>query len=539
MQRSITNNKAFLPVAGIIIAAIILTIFYVINAKTFFLSDDYCLGQTQRFAELPQTAYNNWLKMNGRVFGITTDIIFYGIFKDKTIFNIANTIIFALFVWLICKISAFEVKIDSAKNKVYLFLIVLLFAWFLLPAPTDTLFWLTGAGVHLWTATYYLLFLLVYFRFRQQQSPLPIQLFLFCLGACLIGHEMGGLPLCGGLLVYYCIHIKKFKSNDAFLVIGLIVGTLFSVLAPGNFVRLHGSEAMMHPTVYEIIRFSLTSLLKYKALWAFLLILGITYYKDKKTAKLFIAQNQVLLYTLLWSVIAFSIVFRPPTRAMFFGETIALLLHTKLLLFITKQSNFALQVYRKQSVLLTSLLLLFAIDCSILFPELLKQNKTHEELIAELKANNGDVCIDYVPHYHRMVCSIVFDTWTYEQMCKKYNVSKIKKTPKWLCMISDGSMFSEEYRVATIGIDGKKIPIYQLGEILVIKTRHNLHGKKIIFNYKQAIYKLFPIIKTSKRFCVQLDDSFLIDANNLTDFTYAITVGTRVCPATITSVFIE
>ena len=44
--------------------------------------------------------------------------------------------------------------------------------------------------------------------------------------------------ICGAFVVYYAIHIKRFKGNAVPFVIGFAIGSLFLLFAPGNFGRL-------------------------------------------------------------------------------------------------------------------------------------------------------------------------------------------------------------------------------------------------------------------------------------------------------------
>ncbi len=175
------------------------------------------------------------------------------------------------------------------------------------------------------------------------------------------------------------------------------------------------------------------------------------------------------------------------------------------------------------------LLVMFSIDCISMFPELKKQYDTHSALIQELKANDGDVCMDYVPSYHRMVCGIVFDTWTYEKMCEKYGVSKINKIPKWQCLIESGEMFTDKYKVDCENLP-KEIKVYNYLETIVISIPNSIKADNVTFSYRQAIYKKLPFIKTRKEATIALTEPYSSTNHHRV---YAVTLGKRVRPAEI------
>lgn len=404
-----------------------------------------------------------------------------------------------------------------------------LILWFCAPTPCETFFWIAGSTMYLWNTVLNLIFLYYFLKYKDQDFAIPTKLCLFFLSMLLAGNEIGAASISGAMVVYYLFHIKELRGNAPWMVIGFFIGTAISLFAPGNFVRLATSPQIAQPGIMGVVKFAILSLLKFRATWLLAIVLFIASVRGKISLKQFAATNQILLYCLMWSIVAFSIIFRPPTRALFFTETIATILLLRTLVALVSSDT---KMCAYMTITTAVLLVMFTIDCIFMFPELKKQYDTHTALIQELKANDGDVCMDYVPSYHRMVCAIVFDTWTYDKMCEKYGVSKINKIPKWQCLISSGELFTKQYHVNAT-TSASEIEIYQYFEKIAIRIPHNSNIKHITINYKQAVYKRIPFIKSSKQCEFVLSAPYI--SNSEYDI-YIMEIGKRVRPAEIESI---
>ena len=68
-------------------------------------------------------------------------------------------------------------------------------------------------------------------------------------------------------------------------------------------------------------------MMKYKVLWILLIAIIFGWIKNKVFVKNWSRKNAILLLSLGWSVVAFSLVFTPiANRALFFTESISLVL---------------------------------------------------------------------------------------------------------------------------------------------------------------------------------------------------------------------
>jgi hypothetical protein len=100
------------------------------------------------------TMYKTW---HGRSVADFLNFLFM-FFKNKEIFNVANTLVYCFFVYLIC----FHITGSIRKIRSVLFLFINIMLWLSLPAWGQNVLWLTGSFNYLWTGTIILAFLIPY-----------------------------------------------------------------------------------------------------------------------------------------------------------------------------------------------------------------------------------------------------------------------------------------------------------------------------------------------------------------------------------------
>jgi len=226
-------------------AALIFICIYVLNHLTPLLADDYCysflLGTEDRltnFGDIFKSLTAQYTNTGGRVVGHFFAQLF--LMLDKSIFNIANSLIYVLFLFLIYfHINAYK------KINVGLFIFVSFSVWYFTPAFGESVLWLTGACNYLWCSTFILLFLLPYrlysanperFKFN---AVLTVLFSLFGIIAGCTNENTGGAMIVAVCLFFlYCKRNKiKIPMWSIFGFCTALTGYLFLMAAPGNYVR--------------------------------------------------------------------------------------------------------------------------------------------------------------------------------------------------------------------------------------------------------------------------------------------------------------
>lgn len=228
----------------------VIILFFILNVLTPLIADDYSysLGR-HSLSDVAQTTYDEYFNWGGRITGYF--FAFFWLFIGKSIFNIANTVIYCLFIFLI----QFHIT-GKAKHNPLMFLAINIFLWFFVPAWGQNFLWLCGSCIYLWTTTLILLFLI---PFRKKQDDInyklniPLSILFFFLGL-LAGCSTENAAAAIFLLLIFYFAVKAIDKRKIYLfeilgTLGFLIGFLLLILAPGNEIRQgfmqHGNESFI------------------------------------------------------------------------------------------------------------------------------------------------------------------------------------------------------------------------------------------------------------------------------------------------------
>ena len=223
---------------------------YVFTAQSFSTSLPLDAKRVTGIDDIIVSQYNHYFSWGGRLVAHTIAQFF--LWTGKLFFNIFNALVFLLIIleilWIANKGNVnFDFQFDEVLWTFSLFWI---FSVFL----SDCLTWLTISCNYLWTTAILLLFLLFYVRayFRPEaklflSDKLPVNFSLFFFGV--VAGCTNENTVCFVILILfyfvYAVNFDKIQStnNDKILqhmivgLVGLVVGYLFLMLAPGNYNR--------------------------------------------------------------------------------------------------------------------------------------------------------------------------------------------------------------------------------------------------------------------------------------------------------------
>ena len=314
---------------GYIAALMIAIVFFIISLSGFMMGDDLWMnGAVSSMIDLVKHTVWLYLHSGGRLFSVACQYMFSGVLGDHRIYYaIVNTLFFVLFIIVCSKL----VKDEKEGFASCLLLFALLF-WFLCPVPKNTLFWIAGSTTYLWANTLSFLFLLAYLKYKDQNFGPKGKLGLFVFSFLAASEYITAASISGALVVYYAFNFKKLKRNVIPFVVGFIVGSMALLFAPGSLRRAGFDSKCASPfDIADLVQHPIWEMMKYKSLWLFLAVFVFGWIKEREMVKKWTKDNAVLLLSLGWSVIAFSVVFRPVNRALFFPEALPLVLFLKFL----------------------------------------------------------------------------------------------------------------------------------------------------------------------------------------------------------------
>lgn len=226
------------------LSVILFVIFYImvlqIGFHTPMHSDDFptSVGGLPSFESLSRR-YFGW---SGR---LVADIIAPLLLISKSHFLVAaiNSLGIPILVGL-CSYLALELSEIGKKNFPQVFFLGFLLYWFCCPSLGEGAFWVVGAANYTWTTIINIFFLLsVVLIINNKVNKWYGFVFLVLLGlvAGCTNENMGGATISFLIVFYIKEGFRERRINTTILVslLGVFIGFLTLVLAPGNVVRIH------------------------------------------------------------------------------------------------------------------------------------------------------------------------------------------------------------------------------------------------------------------------------------------------------------
>lgn len=260
-------KKFFEQVSWQVIFAAFLGIFFLRNLLLPLIADDYSyafiwdgdargnlldgldpnrLHRVESFGDVLYSQWQHYFTWGGRT--IAHIFVQTFVWLGDSIFDVANTFVFAAFVLLLFKIGTGLPLGDM--NKIYL-LFILAGIYFCTPSLVITTVWLTGACNYLWMSTLIILFLLPFVTKHRRADfwrtpPAWSVPLMAVLGLCAGWSIEPGAAVTFLITLQFVIHFKREKNLQPWMKVGFVfltIGAALLFLAPGNFHRLELSNA--------------------------------------------------------------------------------------------------------------------------------------------------------------------------------------------------------------------------------------------------------------------------------------------------------
>lgn len=433
--------KQYTKYIYLLVYAVALVVFFLLNRYTHIYSDDYLMGYSPSYGGRVDTfvkalvySKNFYFSWGGSFPIALSQFVFCGIFENKLVFNIVNSFVFGIFI-----LSSLFLVEGRRKSFGGICLFLLLF-WFCCPAPNETLFGIVGSTAYLWTCTAAILFLVVYQRFSNDVGSVPRKLLLFVCSLLLAStHILSVASICGAFVVLFLYSLFRNKSSEicwsnfvrtdcASLVCGFFVGAVILIFAPGNFARnavMYAGFTNTHDLVVYVFNSCLMTFRSYRAVYIFIIVLTFLFVNQRQVAVDFMRKNHFMLIVLAWSCIGYSFIFRAGTRTAMFPEILSVILLCKII------RDYVPKIYRR--LLIVIMAVVFCFDYYFAFSNAKQMYARNEAVIQELKENNGIICFETIPNAHRMVNPLRFDTWCYYGLAMKYNLPSVQLMPYNSC----------------------------------------------------------------------------------------------------------
>ena len=260
-----------------------------------YISDDYTymykydnFERIKNISDIFFSMKDHYFLWGGRVLAHSLASVF--LLLPKNIFNICNSIMYTIFIYMIYLIG----RRNNKDNYNYLFIIHLLI-WFINISFGEVTLWLTGSCNYLWTSVIILLFL--YLFHKENKNVIIFSILGILAGMCNENFSLSIIFVC----ILFVIFNKNYRNKNNYIgIIFLIIGYLFLFLAPGNFIRasagVNNIITITQKILYLIKVFSL--------LIIFILLLSHVLYKKNKLKKDYLIYILGSIICILFLVVA-------------------------------------------------------------------------------------------------------------------------------------------------------------------------------------------------------------------------------------------
>lgn len=260
--QKIKESKRLHNIIYLIVLLFIFSTIFFLNIKTHMTGDDYVysfIHNTQNrinsLSDIFESQYSHYFSWGGRsvVHTIAQLLI---LTNNNLIIRLINSFVFVLLI--IC--IQYHIK-GRKENSICLTLIIFSLTWILQPVFGETILWITGSVNYLWGTLIILLFLLPY-RLCRNREISNIKSIIYSLSMFVVGiiagwtNENTAAAMIVMIIIGLWWNLYSKQKNQAwgyFGLMGSIIGYLFMIAAPGNFVRAEGTSISPFLVLFRLL----------------------------------------------------------------------------------------------------------------------------------------------------------------------------------------------------------------------------------------------------------------------------------------------
>lgn len=212
-----------------------LAAFFVASLMYPMCSDDFLYSfvfqtdeHVQGISDIIRSQSSHYFLQNGRFW--THCVVQYLLQYDKWLFALINVFVYGTTTYIISRICL-------RSHNIWLWLIIAMTLWCVMPHSGSSIFWLTGSINYLWAGCLNIIFLYVILRGKKAPYWLAIPF------SCIAGNAHEGLSICflGAALILLLLRYRD-KIYIYSIILAYAAGFILNVIAPGNYVRLGESD---------------------------------------------------------------------------------------------------------------------------------------------------------------------------------------------------------------------------------------------------------------------------------------------------------
>ena len=243
-----SNNRRWHDAAywGLLLAVCV--VFYWMNVWTSFKEDDmeFSLLRGSGLMDLLRARYDHFLTSNGRCSDFYATL--FCAFLGKPVFNVCNTLVFALMAHL-------SVLLSTGRRSLLALALFIAYVGACFPVPGQTMLFVAGSCNYMWaiTASLALIYLLQRYRGVTLGWGKTALLVLLALVAGNF-NEATSFGVFGGLVLYYALNHRELNRHTVLVLIAYLLGILVIMASPGVWNRVNGGGIVFNMGLGELLK---------------------------------------------------------------------------------------------------------------------------------------------------------------------------------------------------------------------------------------------------------------------------------------------
>lgn len=232
---------------GLMLAVCI--VMYVMNVWTSFKEDDmeFSLLRDAGFMDFMRAQYDHYMTANGRCADFFATL--FCAYLGKPLFNIVNTLMFAVMAHLVCILS-------TGRRSVLVLAMFIAFVALCFPVPGQTILFVAGSCNYMWAIVASLLMIVLLRRYSSQPGqPSKWKSLLLVLLAFVAGNfnEATSFGFFGGMVLYYLFNRKELNRTVVLTLLAYLAGIILIMGSPGAWDRVQNGGIAMHMSLQDML----------------------------------------------------------------------------------------------------------------------------------------------------------------------------------------------------------------------------------------------------------------------------------------------
>ncbi|MBO4804380.1 MAG: hypothetical protein J5503_07505 [Muribaculaceae bacterium] len=231
---------------GLMLAACI--VFYVLNLWTSFKEDDmeFSLLRDAGFMDFVHARYDHYLTANGRCSDFFATL--FCAYLGKPLFNICNTLVFALMAHLVSLLSA-------GRRSALTLALFIAFVALCFPVPGQTMLFVAGSCNYMWAITASLSVILLLRHLSSRPHPGKIRTILLVLLAFTAANfnEATSFGFFGGMVLYYLFNRKELNRTVVLVLLAYLAGALLIMGSPAAWNRVQSGGIALNMSLPRLL----------------------------------------------------------------------------------------------------------------------------------------------------------------------------------------------------------------------------------------------------------------------------------------------